>query len=171
MNSTALSDLRLVESKDAETQLGRNRVYGGLTTSYTQIFDFVEGQCPEPLRCSRVKCILNPKCHCISVGGFGVSGESAFWTLCCGVQVGDGKEKHFSTFCWGKLRPFPNCTDVKLHTLISTKRNVFSCLINFDFVGISLKKIVYFLQHVTKCSSRKIRKYKQMEKQVSYPHQ
>ena len=46
VNTSVLHNPQLVESMDVELQIWRNRVYGGLTISYMQIFDCVEGKCP-----------------------------------------------------------------------------------------------------------------------------
>ena len=55
VNTTVLHDLRMVKSVDEKPWLWKNHRYGGPTISYTRVFDWVEGQYPNPLCCPYVK--------------------------------------------------------------------------------------------------------------------
>lgn len=56
-NITVLHDLRMVKSVDAKTWIWKNYRYGGTTISYARVFNWVEGQYPNPLCCPYVNCM------------------------------------------------------------------------------------------------------------------
>lgn len=92
--------------------------------------------------------ILNLLNFCNHVScGLGVSEDRVFFrTLILGCIGRSWKTntsaRHFAVQTEEKVGPSPNCTFIKLHMVISTKRNTFSFLINFALVGIFLKSLI-----------------------------
>ena len=51
VNATGLHNLRMVKPVDAKPWIWKNHRYGGPTISHARVFDWVEGQYPNPLCC------------------------------------------------------------------------------------------------------------------------
>lgn len=154
-------------------RLWRNHTYGGPALSYTQIFCFMKCQCPEHTykhtHTALLKCQMYFKypltlCYCVSVVDLVFLGRAHFSGHYAGVWGGRW-ERDTAGFCCAA-----ECQTVLMQNRLCSsqlKETFFSCLINFAFVVF----FFFFLHHVLKCSARKIRKCKQMEKRVPYLHQ
>lgn len=105
-------------------------------------------------------------CYCVSVVDLVFLGRAHFSGHCAGVWGGRW-ERDTAGFCCAA-----ECHTVLMQNRLCSsqpKETFFSCLINFAFVV--FRFFFFFLHHVLKCSARKIRKCKQMEKWVPYLHQ